>query len=680
MSRSLVVLFSAALAALLGCSSDSLPECLSFGPSTTVLGPTGGFVSSLAFAPDQIGIVWASGDDSSGLFRSTDAGVSWSKANTPPDHSTYSLVFDPSDGSRIYAPNRFGRGLLTSGDGGQTWTVEGEGLPVPPASVQVDDFLVDPQNSARLFACTGSGLFVSTDFGETFAELGSASFGGETHFTAAAASAAGLFVGGQGGGVFRSVNGGADWTEVATGAQVGDLALTSNALYIARNDGSLQRTVDFGPAGLVVLDPPGGGAFETGLWLRLGVASGSSVASDIVYVGSVITPLPGDWGFFTSMNGGASFEQREAGLGDNSIFSLAVDPFDPMHVLVGTLGDGIYASPDAGLTWTRQTAGIEAAAVLAAVEDASDPSHLLVSSTEGLNGTPGVWETFDEGEAWSQVASVPVDALALEMDPGNASHLLVGGFNGDGHDNPAIHRSVSGSGGPWEVVLDTRVRIERFVRGPGRVYAVATDFSPPATLADLGLYASGDGGASWTQVFAQLVTNLSPNPASADEVVVVGEDAWVTTDGFQSPPVSLGLMAAAPGRIFTSVARDSATGLLVGTNTGELFRTANFDPAAGVIWEQIEIPVQSVFLRDIHVEDGGWYVGCWTGDLLVQPDSTPGLYRSLNGGVSWEVIPMESGGSRLLWSLQRRAGGDVRFLGARWGGGLVTIEGSLGCD
>lgn len=651
------------------------------GSEATVLGPAGGFVSSIAFPPDQPGTVWSSGDDSSGLFRSTDEGVTWTKALTPADHSTYSLAFDPADGSRIYAPNRFGRGLLTSSNGGTSWTVTGAGLPAPPQQSQVNDFVVDPMNSARLFACTGSGLFVSSDFGETFTGLDAANFGGETHLTAAAASGAGLFVAGQGGGVFRSVNGGMDWTEVATGAEVSDLALTSNALYIARNDGSLWRTVDFGPASLVELDAAGGGAFETGLWLRLGVSSGASPATDIVYVGSVVTPLAGEWGFFASLNGGATFEQREIGLGDNSIFSLAVDPFNPMHVLVGTLGDGIYGTVDAGLSWTRQSAGIEAAAVLAAAEDASDPDHLLASSTEGLNGTPGLWETQDGGGTWSIVMSLPVDALSLEMNPSNPSTILVGGFNGDGLDNPAIHRSVTGSAGPWDVVLDTRVRIERFVRGPGRVYAVATDFTAPATAGDLGLYASSDGGATWDHAFPQLVLNLSPHPSDQNEVVVVGEDAWVTTDGFQSPPISLGLMASAPGRIFTSVARVSEASLLVGTNTGELFQTSSYDPAGmGVTWAQVPIPVNSVILRDIHVEDGDWYIACWTGDLLVQPDSTPGLYRSTNAGQSWASTFLEPGGSQLIWSLQRRAGSDVRFLAGRWGGGLLSIEFFEGCE
>ena len=121
-----------------------------------------------------------------------------------------------------------------------------------------------PLDPARLFACIGSGPCVYPDFGETFARLDVTNFGGETYLTAAAASVSGSFIGVQGGGVFRRVNGRMDWTEVATGAGDSDLALRGNALYIARNDVSWRPPPTSNLAVLPSWTMRGGGTFETG--------------------------------------------------------------------------------------------------------------------------------------------------------------------------------------------------------------------------------------------------------------------------------------------------------------------------------------------------------------------------------------------------------------------------------
>ena len=91
-------------------------EIHSIGPSDI------GFFSSIAFHPLRDGEVWASGDDSSGLYKSNDGGDTWAiVAGLPLDQATYSLCFDENLPDRIYAPNHFGRGFLYSGDSGVSW-------------------------------------------------------------------------------------------------------------------------------------------------------------------------------------------------------------------------------------------------------------------------------------------------------------------------------------------------------------------------------------------------------------------------------------------------------------------------------------------------------------------------------------------------------------------------------
>jgi len=98
------------------------------------IGPTGGFVSSVAFEPSWPGVIWASGDDSDGLYVSNDSGAHWALVagplfpTMPPDQSTFALTIDPAT-HYIYAPNHYGRGMLKSYDGGNTWSQTQAGLP-----------------------------------------------------------------------------------------------------------------------------------------------------------------------------------------------------------------------------------------------------------------------------------------------------------------------------------------------------------------------------------------------------------------------------------------------------------------------------------------------------------------------------------------------------------------------
>ena len=222
----------------------------------TNIRPYGGFVSSVAFHPVNAGEIWVSGDDSGGIYRSTDSGATWSLLSTPPDQSTYSLRFDALDPSNVYAPNHFGRGLLMTTDAGAAWTMQGSGLPTTDPGKRVYDLAVDPVDPSTLYIC---------------------------------------------------LDGGAIWTEITDTASlpVSDLALTDNALYIAYDIGSITRTTTFIQGDLVLLnDGFGSGVIESAAWTKIAVVGGSTVASDRLFVGSVTNGTT-KWGFFASYDGGA---------------------------------------------------------------------------------------------------------------------------------------------------------------------------------------------------------------------------------------------------------------------------------------------------------------------------------------------------------------------------------------
>ena len=516
------------LTAIAGCGGggDDSTQPGPGSPRWTSLGPERGFVSSVAFDPSVPGRLWASGDDSSGIFLSTDDGMTWVRQTTVPrDHATYSLVIDPLDSSRIYAPNYFGRGLLTTGDNGMTWSVRGTGLPMFGPGSKLSDLAIDPSSTAVLFACTASGLFRSVDFGENFSQVTSPTFGADVDFRSIASSSDGVFVGSATGRVYRSTDAGTNWTEVTTAAFVAvtDLAVTDNALYVAFLDGSIINTTTFTSAGLSILNTGGGsGAIDTGLWTKLAAISGASAATDTLYVGTVAKPMSTLWGFHASFDGGATFERRVNGLEDASVFSIAVDPMDAAEVVIGTVGMGIYRTVNGGQQWNQANSGVHATAALGVAVDPSNSDHVLVSSTEGFDGTDGLFETMNGGATWSVVTSLATDALSLDIHPTDPSIFLAGSFNEDSGPRPGIMRSQNGSAGPWTATLVTSVQVERFVRAHGEVFAIATQSFAPAGPADLGTYASADDGATWTLRYNTLTTNLAPHPSANDELIVVG--------------------------------------------------------------------------------------------------------------------------------------------------------------
>jgi photosystem II stability/assembly factor-like uncharacterized protein len=131
-------------------------------------------------------IVWGG----TGLYRSRDGGATWQSIGLPTSGAIGRIAVDPKDPKRVFvasAGNLFvpggERGLYRSTDGGDTWqrVLEGENGTTGAIDVAIDP--VNPNNvlaamwdhvrlhTHRLYAGVGSGVFRSTDGGETWTEI-----------------------------------------------------------------------------------------------------------------------------------------------------------------------------------------------------------------------------------------------------------------------------------------------------------------------------------------------------------------------------------------------------------------------------------------------------------------------------------------------------------------------------
>src|SRR3954449_11355649 len=90
---------------------------------------------------------------------------------------------------------------------------------------------------------------------------------------------------------------------------------------------------------------------------RVGVPFPGHVVDNLVIdrTGRLWAACWGLWGggaVAVSPDGGATWERRDAGLEDESIRAIAIDPRDADFVVVGAL-NGVWRSPDGGRAWQK---------------------------------------------------------------------------------------------------------------------------------------------------------------------------------------------------------------------------------------------------------------------------------------------------------------------------------------
>ena len=317
-----------------------------FVPASGLIFAQSGFVPfsnsiiALDASPDDASIVVAGTLNvpvPAGIYRSTDGGHTWSRANAdlPPDTSVASIRFDPQDGNRVLAADGGVGNLFISEDGGLTWRQE-------PSINQV---LTPNSGIGRLFTRTEDGLTV-------------------------------FYAGTRYDGVVRSVDGGLTWEwygEGLTGSALRVRAFVDKdgALYAGTHDGVWRHTpnseswqrVDL-PAGIIargmtILD---GrlyvGTFASGLylsddgynWLQDPSFPAGVLIYDLTFSGQEVvigtnvglwTQSVPDW-TRVSVNGAAF---------TNPVFRLASSSTFVGVTYAGTEQDGVLRTLDSGVTF-----------------------------------------------------------------------------------------------------------------------------------------------------------------------------------------------------------------------------------------------------------------------------------------------------------------------------------------
>jgi len=527
-----------------------------------------------------------------GMWRSLDAGDTWQKIGLDDSQHISRIRIHPRNPDIVYAAvmgHLFGpneeRGVYRSEDGGDSW----EKLLGVSDDVGAVDLAMDPTNPRILYASfwrirrtpyslesggEGSGLYKSVDGGESW-DLISDNEGfpsvplGIIGVTVSPTNNKNVYaiIEAEDGGVYRSRDGGETWTRTNE-----DRNLRQRAWYYTR----------------IYADP---------------------VDEESVYVLNVR--------FHYSKDGGKSFTEIDTPHGDNH--DLWIDPADPLRMIEANDG-GANVSYDRGATWSVQS-NQPTAQMYRVATDNDFPYRLLggqqdntavrIRSQSARGGSIGVrdWEPTAGGES-GHIAAKP--------------------------DNPDI--VVGGSYGGYLRVLDHSTGIQRAIdvwpdnpMGWGAAeleyrfqwnFPIQFSKHDPEVLyvaADV-LFRSRDMGVSWDVI--------SPDLTRDDKSRMGPSGGPITKDNTSVEYY---------GTIFALAESDRDDDVLwAGTDDGRVHVTRN----GGRDWQEVTpagLPTWAMINSiDVHpFEPGGAYLAA---TLYKADDFRPYLFRTTDWGRSWTRI------------------------------------------
>lgn len=321
-----------ASAAILHKSSDAAMNW-----TASASGLPGGAVRAIAFRPRNTSTILLA--TSTGLFRSADAGASWSPVNDLPVISgikaeVSSILFDPKTPDHIYLGTT--RGVYKSLNGGQSFQYASLGL----SNRAIAAIVADPVNPATLYAATANGVFKSANSGETWIGFSSGIFPLDIRSIAIDSVNPATLYAGTAQGAYKTTNGGTSWTAINTG-----LGTPSNAPSIP----------------VLAIDP------SNPQILYAAASTGNNV-------------------LFKSTNGGANWAASDAGL--NVVTGGATIRMAPKALAIGSLAYaatpiGLFKSADAGATWMAANNGLPPRDLTAIVIDPANSNGLLIGANTG---------------------------------------------------------------------------------------------------------------------------------------------------------------------------------------------------------------------------------------------------------------------------------------------------------
>ncbi len=570
----------------------------------TPLGPgnIGGRTRAILINPQDPNVMYAAAV-AGGVWKSTNAGQAWSPlADLLANIAFCSLAFDPKDPSTIYAGTGEGfsnadgvrgAGIFKTTNAGVTWTRLLTTANNNANFFAVNKLVVSSNNSNRVYAATNTGVWRSTDAGETWTRVVIVNGGGGCHDLAARTDQTTDFLLAACGNlaqatVYRKTDAEVDgtWEAVLSETNMGRTAVAfapsnQNIVYAvsAELTGAYQHGLH------AFFRSNNGGA--NGSWVaRVRNTDANKVNTAILSDPSSATAILCKFGTGDFFGGQAWYD-----------LTIAVDPLDAERVWVG--GTDVMRSDDGGANWGSAAFVYDATGgsfVYGRPHQLHPDQHFLIFHPQ-FNGTTnqqlfvgndgGVWRSANARAAIATGSRAFCDSSAnkVQWQAINNGYAVTQFYHGtvypDGksyfagsQDNGTSRGSDAEGPNNWKMIFSA----------DGGYSAI--DFNNPNTLyastQNGGFRKSTDNGATFSLATLGLagaglfITPLAQDPSDPQRLYT-GGDQLFRTDRGMSFWTNLGSLRNLTGTTGTlsalAVAPTDANYALFGLNEGTIVRT-----------------------------------------------------------------------------------------------------------
>lgn len=597
-------------------------------------GPYVGYINSIAVAPSNPGVVYVG--TASGLYKSTDHGVSWSRAGLQGREIKIVRV-DPGDPDIVYAVAdvSVANGFFKSTNGGAAWTQ------LEIDRVQALD--IDPNNPQTLWAGTDTAkVHKSVNRGDNWEEILHAKLSWDQPITSVLVdpeNSSNIFIATDRGekAFAKSTDSGQTWHFQKIGRLSPDRAhslavtpagLTPQVLYIVSSGGS-----DVGYSDTVYMSTDKGAT-----WTVLVGYVGTTICAHptdphLLFVG---TTGAEDTHLIIVNHSEATWQDASAGLPPAAPSSIAVNPHDSNIVYAGyelsywSYSRGLYRSVDGGITWNLSNSGIDNSNIRDIAIHPLDSSTVFAT----VSGA-GIQQTVTMGDSWTELADSPDSINAIAIDPSNASRMFAG----------TSYRNYTGiiflsedAGGSWRQVDEFNysgpVRdIWIHPGNPNIVLALKEYRQTQYVKYAGGVYRSTDGGTTWSlRMNWNWPSCLSSDPNNPDIIYLgverLGYAYRSTNAGFTWSDIS-------PYQDWARSVRD----IVVDSNSNVYAATTDYEEnELGGIWKWNN-STWSRIVRFDGVDVTALAIDRGTNpETLYAGTSGLGVLVSRDGGDSWEEL------------------------------------------
>ena len=365
--------------------------------------------------PRNSNIVWlATGENSNprssmygdGVYKSTDAGMTWTRVGLQNSEHIGNMVIDPRNSDVVYVAAQGplwssggDRGLYKTTDGGKTWAAIHQISPDTGAN----EVILDPANPDIVYVAMWQRR-----------------------------RATGQFVGGgPESGIYKSTNAGRTWTKLGGGLPTGDMGRINIAV-----DGKVKPSRLYA---MIEALPDARGFYRSDdngvTWARVGRRAPGQ--------GRGGGPAEGD-----DEVRQASGEEMQEGAQDNSQWYMNADPgyyneffVDPIRPdTVWAMSTNLEWSTDGGRTWRAfPTPGVHVDHHVI-WQNPNDRNHIVLGNDGGL------YESYDEGKVWRHFSNLPISQFyRVSVDNMTPFYNVCGGTQDNG--SMCIPHRTQNSGG-----------------------------------------------------------------------------------------------------------------------------------------------------------------------------------------------------------------------------------------